>query len=388
MNNKYNILVASSSGPEESVFESQVLDMARAWQAHGAVSLCYRSKLSRQVNIAGVNVVRIEKIAPALGRLPLYLERLANEQWSWKGWYDIVHCRGVVAAWQILKSIGDKQRNRVKVLYDCRGIVVEEVEGMWRGTVNQLLLPIKSSEMRRMERFVVNEVDMLTTVSDALSDYLFMHYGRRPDLIIRPVVNGDKFFFSEEQRNIVRQSIGVDGTDRVFLFVGGGDYWQSLHLLKNWWSAIRRANYILIILTHRPNDYSEWLKEVSGSVGRIFIKSVGHSEVSGFMCAADFGILFRDATIVNNVASPVKLSEYLCAGLQVLTNLPVYKDIQPDDIRIVDLQQLESVDEHPIRDSHQRKIRSVVNMERFSAKTAVDGICDYLFEKHSSESLR
>lgn len=378
MSGEFKVLMVASSGPEESVFESQVLDIVRAWRNHGEVSLRYRSKSDSEIKVDGVDVGRIRDIAPALGRLPLYLERLVNDQWTWLGGYDLVHCRGIVAAWQVLRSMSKQQRARVKVLYDCRGITVEEIEGMWSTSWKRALLPLKMSEMRRMENFVVNEVDILTTVSEGLSDYLFDHYGRRPDLIIRPVVNPDKFYFSAVQRDAVRKQMGVCNTDRLFLFVGGGDYWQSLGLLKCWWDSICRPNFTLLILTHKPSDYDSWLKEVSNKSGRVIVKSVPHSEVSSYMCASDFGILFRDSNLVNNVASPVKLSEYLCTGLQVLTNLTVYKSIQPEDIHLVNLSSVQANAEYVIRDNNERENRAAVNMNRFSAETAVKKIYDYV----------
>jgi glycosyltransferase involved in cell wall biosynthesis len=47
---------------------------------------------------------------------------------------------------------------------------------------------------------------------------------------------------------------------------------------------------------------------------------VPYKEVPGYLCAADIGIIWRSNDIVNNVASPVKFSEYVCCGLPVIAN--------------------------------------------------------------------
>jgi hypothetical protein len=378
MNSEFKVLMVSSSGPEETVFESQVIDMVRAWQNFGSVSLLYRSAVSKQVEVDGVEVRRIVSTVPQLSRVLLHGERLLNPQWRWHEGYDVVHCRGAVGAWQILHSMNKQQRKSVKVLYDCRGIVVEEMDGTWGNSWKKVLLPLKMSEMRKIEEYVVNEVDMLTTVSEGLSEYLKMHYGRRADQIMRPVVNTQKFYFSKSDRETVRCELGIGEADKLFIFVGGGAYWQSLDLLKNWWVNIRQTNFTLLILTHTPRDYDQWVAEVSSSIGRIVVKSVPHQKVCSYMNAADFGVLFRDAGLVNNVASPVKLGEYLCTGLQVLTNLNVYKNIQPSDIQIIDLNSLNMQQNYLIRDASIREARAQHNIGQFSAAHAVSRLYDQL----------
>jgi glycosyltransferase involved in cell wall biosynthesis len=48
------------------------------------------------------------------------------------------------------------------------------------------------------------------------------------------------------------------------------------------------------------------------------IVSVPHTEVPAYVAAADVGLLFRDASIINRVASPVKFAEYLACGVPVV----------------------------------------------------------------------
>lgn len=385
MSSEYKVLMVSSAGPEETVFESQVLDMVKAWRKHADVSLLYRSKVDKLIEIDGVEVRRVISTVPQLSRALLHGERLLNPQWRIQQDFNLVHCRGAVGAWQVLHSMSRKQRSAAKVLYDCRGIVVEEMAGAWGGSWKQAFLPMKMREMRKIEEYVVNEVDMLTAVSEGLSDYLAHHYGRRADQIMRPVVNTDKFSFSRTARESARRDLGVGMGDRLFIFVGGGAYWQSLHLLKSWWLGVRQQNYTLLVLTHKPSDYDSWTSEMAGGVGHIVVKSVPHQDVCGYMSAADFGVLFRDACLVNNVASPVKLGEYLCTGLQVLTNLSTYQHIQPLDVLVVDLAGSLEQTVYQVRDVANRDVRAQENRSLFSAEHAVERLYNLAL---GSSSLR
>ena len=51
---------------------------------------------------------------------------------------------------------------------------------------------------------------------------------------------------------------------------------------------------------------------------RVLIKWVKHRDVINYLAACDYGILLREQSYTNKVASPTKFAEYLFAGLQVL----------------------------------------------------------------------
>ena len=367
------ILLVSSGGPENSVFESQVLGMARAWRKYGETGFLYRSNQKQDVSIEQVDVIRFNKL-PDVARLLLNIERLYN------GWnkkveqYDLIHCRGPISAWMVLKSLKKKQRNKVKVCYDCRGVVVEETAGYWGTGWKKFILPLKNYELRQMENLAVKNSDFITAVSEPLSKYLKTHYGRSADLIIRPVVDGKQFNFSETKRNEIRNALDMGINDRLFLFVGGTSYWQSLDLLKEWWH-LNGTNNVLMVLTHNPKQMAEqWQLTEKQGVGKMIVKSVPHKEVAAYMSAADFGILFRDNILVNRVASPVKLSEYLCAGLPVLTNIQQYQEIQPRDIIIINPKSILKTNEINVRDINKRLACSLENVEVFNSNYAAERI--------------
>ena len=52
----------------------------------------------------------------------------------------------------------------------------------------------------------------------------------------------------------------------------------------------------------------------------IINKFVPYSEVPGYLSAGDISFIWRDKSIVNKVASPVKVSEYISCGLPIIHN--------------------------------------------------------------------
>ena len=52
----------------------------------------------------------------------------------------------------------------------------------------------------------------------------------------------------------------------------------------------------------------------------VITKFVPYEEVPSYLSAADIAFIWRDKSIVNKVASPVKVSEYIACGLPVVHN--------------------------------------------------------------------
>ena len=51
---------------------------------------------------------------------------------------------------------------------------------------------------------------------------------------------------------------------------------------------------------------------------QVIVKKVFPNEVPDFLKVGDYGLLIREETITNKVASPVKFAEYLACGLYVI----------------------------------------------------------------------
>jgi len=124
---------------------------------------------------------------------------------------------------------------------------------------------------------------------------------------INHCIAGNSFKFSNEIRVKYRIKLGVKDDDTLFLFVtGGGGKWQNTIEIVN---SIVKKGYKVLNLSRNIIQ--------SENVINLFVP---HKEVSNYLNAADISIVWRNNDVVNNVASPVKFSEYVCCGLPVLAN--------------------------------------------------------------------
>jgi hypothetical protein len=99
--------------------------------------------------------------------------------------------------------------------------------------------------------------------------------------------------------------------------------------------------------------------------------------VADFFFASDIGIMFRDDSIVNRTAWPVKLSEYLASGILCLTNQEYIYRRDPNNIVMLDENNNFPVNVD-VKGEKRRQEDSLANCSRFSAGTAVKRIIEKL----------
>jgi len=124
-----------------------------------------------------------------------------------------------------------------------------------------------------------------------------------------------------------RHLIGLNNEDIAFIYSGSVAGWQSFNLLYDFINPLLLINkkIKLIFLAAKENNIYKLEKEFKG---RVLCFHVKPNEVPEYLLAGDYGLLIRENTVTNQVASPVKFAEYLACGLPVIIseNLGDYSD--------------------------------------------------------------
>ena len=102
-------------------------------------------------------------------------------------------------------------------------------------------------------------------------------------------------------------------------FAGGKADWQGLDFwlphMYDWLDNM--PNLKLLLLTPENSSIKEIRNKFPNRVVNTFVP---HRDVLKALSAGDYGILWRNTSTTNVVASPTKLSEYVQAGLTVVSN--------------------------------------------------------------------
>lgn len=137
-------------------------------------------------------------------------------------------------------------------------------------------------------------------------------------------VDSSLFFFDEELRKKTREKLGI--RDRfTFIFAGKLVYsWQNIKRSLDIFNLVKKRNVfnnpflLLLVLSQDHKIAKEFISKAGLEASDYMLIEVAHSEVNAYFNAADLGILLRDDHIMNEVACPGKVGEYLSSGLQVM----------------------------------------------------------------------
>jgi hypothetical protein len=216
----------------------------------------------------------------------------------------IFHIRGWSSASIVYRSLRKVILDNLKILIDLRGALKEEVIDFQK--TNWLQKKIKVININKAVSALKN-YSFISVISNSLKEYVLSNVSNiEGEVFINPCLAGNSFIYSVEQREKLRNILGVKENEKLLVFSSGGEsLWQNnQELIKIASKGFKILNLSKVYVDH-PNVITKYVK---------------YEEVSEYMCAADVALIFREKNIVNKVASPVKFSEYLCSGLPVISN--------------------------------------------------------------------
>jgi len=198
-------------------------------------------------------------------------------------------------------------------IFDVRAIVSHE-QRLERKS------PLKAWICSWLELEESRRADRLSTVSQNLRAYLCRETGRQDISVIPSCFNEGRFHFDSLSRQELRTAFGLQEDDVLLCYSGGISVWQRIDdiiaLLKE--VCARDGRCHALFLTAEQDELSRRLVVAKFPRNRVVVRHASHKEVHRFLSAADVGLIMRHDVIVNNVASPVKVGEYLACGLPVI----------------------------------------------------------------------
>lgn len=109
------------------------------------------------------------------------------------------------------------------------------------------------------------------------------------------------------------------------IYAGGTQKWQNVDLMINFIKS-QADKYNFIILTNDVDTFRSKFLFYQVNTSNIQLKSVSKDEVYSYYRDADLGFVLRDDSIVNRVACPTKLIEYMSYGVIPVVIQPLIGD--------------------------------------------------------------
>jgi glycosyltransferase involved in cell wall biosynthesis len=213
---------------------------------------------------------------------------------------DYIWCPNIFS---VLKLSLIVKRYSIKIVFWIQGILPEESYMRNKSFLRKITLEI-------LEKIALHLSDKFIFVSIAMRDYyLSKLYIMENNYAIVPCV-------SELKYNNKIQKI-----EKSFLYIGSLAPWQCFDKVLKIFDTIRKKHIdsILHIITLEKEKVENIICEMLINHANIFVYSIeDRSKLSDILSMFQFGFLIRENNIVNNVASPIKLAEYLSCGINII----------------------------------------------------------------------
>ena len=223
-------------------------------------------------------------------------------------------CRGPFATWMALRM---RERGLTKkVCFDGRGAYAAEWEE-YRIIDDDALI----AQFRPLENEAVNASDFRISVSQALVEHWRERFGYVGEAhVVVPCTLGKDHLAPLVPEGVLQElATGMEpnelGNIQV-VYSGSAAGWQSFGLLSDLANELlSQPKVSLLFLSPDDANIRSLMERHAGRVQRLWLKP---DEVRYLLNLCNAGILHREDTITNRVASPTKFAEYLAAGLPVI----------------------------------------------------------------------
>lgn len=199
---------------------------------------------------------------------------------------------------------------RKNIILDVHGSVPEEMDFNGRTKL--------ARKLKRIEQRFFRFSSILVYVSEQMKNYYEEKYPLvlSKTVIVKPIYSTNVLKKSStSDEDALRDELGIKPQTTVFIYAGNLQKWQNFDLMLDAIKRIDQTSCHYIILTSEIKAAQEKVSNVNIPQERVTIRCVSPTELNRYYSISHYGFILRDDHILNQVAAPTKMVEYLYFGL-------------------------------------------------------------------------
>lgn len=215
-----------------------------------------------------------------------------------------------------------------QIHWSKHGILEEIVFKQRPGRLWHILCALRQRVAGLLESQIAHQSSTILVVSEGLKEYVCRRFGvGERSVVVVPTGlrdGGPSWREISVSRWQVRASLGIGDDELCYVYNGSYHAWQCPDDVLAYYRYAREVQRKcrLLILSNHSAIWEAAVAEFLGPADRdsVVVLNVAIGEVARVLHAGDVGIVFRRPHIVNYVAWPTKISDYLWSGMPILTS--------------------------------------------------------------------
>lgn len=239
-----------------------------------------------------------------------------------------------------------------KIILDVHGTVPEELEHSGKIVLSKL--------MKVVEKIAFSRIELAVCVTKRMCRFYSERYPYSAARYLYLPIFTSQVCCPAKQSNVdeLRRKLGMPSTCNVYLYSGGLHTWQNIDLMLSVAKSLYSSNdNWFLFLTGEIAEMNRKIEKIFGSSpDRIKVTHVQPEELRNYYELADYGFVLRDDHILNRVANPTKLIEYLYFGIKPVVLSADIGDFNELGYEYVDVNSVENKTKFKNKSEVNRKI--------------------------------
>jgi len=252
-------------------------------------------------------------------------------------------------------------KRRVPLVLDLHGVMVDE-------------LKLAGDHARawifsRIEKFCFRWCLVTVNVSEVMKNHYTGKYpGYTGETLVFPAnsipANGEAE--DPAAQETLRKQLGFNADDVIFLYSGNCQKWQNIDLMMDIIRKHAKDHYRFLILSGQKSKFEKLIRHYRIPAGYIRVLSLSPDDLWRYYQIAHYGFILRDDILVNRVANPTKLAEYLQYGIIPIVKLSQIGDYDQYRYEYVDYQRLDDKMQ-PVKSDKNKEVAREINKKHGEA---------------------
>jgi len=229
--------------------------------------------------------------------------------------FDIIHVRSYLP--MTIALLYKLFNRKFKLVFDPRGLYAEELE-YYKGK------SIASSIFKWLEKYFIRYSDAVVAVSNSMTNYFATAYTGSANKIY--AIPTFAQIASAGHKGLVpniRENFGWKN-ETLLCYSGSMEGWQCFEEIVYIFSILRThsSRFRFVFLSRSAQEMRKKIGDRI-PVDSYVVYSASPADLPNYLAQCDYGFLVRKPHVINKVAAPIKVKDYLLAGLRLVVTSEV-----------------------------------------------------------------